>query len=70
MKGKQARKRLLPRKTGNTQSNRLVCVLNNVWEEEAEERWGMLFTAEMAYTSHTYCSKMTGKRGVEWIQFR
>lgn len=52
---------MLPRQTRDTQSNRLVCVLNKAWEEEAEERWGMLFTRKTAYTSLTYCCKIIGE---------
>lgn len=42
-------------------SNRLVCVLNNAWEEEVERRRAMLFKTKAAYTSPTYCSMMIGK---------
>lgn len=42
-------------------SNRLGCVLNNVWEEEVEGRRGMLFKTNTAYTSPTYCSTLIGK---------
>lgn len=42
-------------------SNRLVCVLNNAWEEEVEGRRGMLFKTKTAYNSPTYYSMMIGK---------
>lgn len=43
------------------QSNRLVYVLNNVWEEEVEGRWGMLFKTRTAPTFPHTLLMMTGK---------
>lgn len=52
---------MLPRKTRNMQSNRLVYVLNNVWEEEVEGRRGMLFRTKTAPTFPHTLLVMTGK---------
>lgn len=43
------------------QSNRLVYVLNNVWEEEVEGRRGMLFKTMTAPTFPHILLMMTGK---------
>lgn len=52
---------MLPRKTRNMQSNRLVYVLNNVWEEEVEGRQGMLLKTKAVPTFPHILLMMTGK---------
>lgn len=52
---------MLPRKTRNMQSNRLVYVLNNVWEKEVDGRPSMLFKTRTAPTFPHILLMMTGK---------